>query len=117
MAEMQPAEVPQDLWAAFDAGEDACWNVEGHDANWMECCRRTGLAAALKLHEQQLRERTAAHIDTAVRAGMVLGLEDAELYGAPGIERINEWADWIRDQVLGVVEGSSEDGSKEAGER
>lgn len=63
MAEMQPAEVPAELWAVFDAGEDACWSVEGHDANWLDCCRKAGLAAALKLHEQQVRASVTAELE------------------------------------------------------
>jgi len=51
----QTDELPDELWRAYDEGEDACWSQPDHAPAYAQCCRRTGLAAALKLHEQQLR--------------------------------------------------------------
>ncbi|MGW6912519.1 hypothetical protein ACWGB8_01655 [Kitasatospora sp. NPDC054939] len=50
--------------------------------------------------QQPLRQR----IDAAIRPTMLIGLQDAELYDEPGRERIGEWADWITNAVLAVVE-------------
>jgi hypothetical protein len=50
--------------------------------------------------EQQLAERIAEHI----RPRMLIGLQDAELYDAPGTERINEWATSIANWAAEVVQ-------------
>lgn len=38
-------------------------------------------------------------IEAKVRPAMLLGLQDAELYGEPGAQRIGEWVDWIADTL------------------
>lgn len=43
-------------------------------------------------------------IDAAIRPNMLFGLQDAELDGPGGTQRINEWADWITGAVVGVLE-------------
>lgn len=45
-----------------------------------------------------LRDQIAA----AIRPTMLIGLQDAELDGPSGTQRINEWVDWIADAVLAV---------------
>lgn len=45
-----------------------------------------------------------ARIDAAIRPNMLVGLQDAELDGAGGRKRINEWADWISRQVADLVQ-------------
>ncbi|MCP3820098.1 DUF6085 family protein [Streptomyces sp. A3M-1-3] len=45
-----------------------------------------------------LREQVAA----AIRPNMLFGLQDAELDGPGGTQRINEWVDWIATAVLAV---------------
>jgi hypothetical protein len=45
-----------------------------------------------------LRDQYAA----AIRPTMLLGLQDAELDGVGGAQRINEWADWIAKTVAAV---------------
>lgn len=47
-----------------------------------------------------LRQR----IDDAIRPTMLLGLQDAELFDAPGAERIGEWADWISNKVAELLQ-------------
>ena len=47
-----------------------------------------------------LRQR----IDDAIRPNMLLGLQGAELFDAPGTERIGEWADWISQTVAELIE-------------
>ncbi|MEV6208239.1 hypothetical protein [Kitasatospora sp. NPDC051914] len=42
-------------------------------------------------------------IADAIRPAMLNGLQGAELIGAPGIERINEWVDWIAAVIAGEV--------------
>ncbi|MFT9821202.1 hypothetical protein [Lysinibacillus sp. NPDC056185] len=42
-----------------------------------------------------LREQYAA----AIRPAMLLGLQDAELDGEGGTQRINEWVDWIAEKI------------------
>ncbi|MFF4341173.1 hypothetical protein ACFY00_14700 [Kitasatospora sp. NPDC001540] len=42
-------------------------------------------------------------IADAIRPAMLNGLQDAELIGAPGTGRINEWVDWIAAVVVGQV--------------
>ncbi|MFI7096751.1 hypothetical protein [Streptomyces lydicus] len=46
-----------------------------------------------------LRQR----IDDAIRPTMLLGLQGAELFDAPGAERIGEWADWISKTVTELL--------------
>ena len=48
---------------------------------------------------EDLRQR----IDAAIRPTMLLGLQDAELFDAPGAERIGEWADWISKTVAELI--------------
>lgn len=52
----------------------------------------------------QGRTELRSRLDTAIRPNMLLGLQDAELDGPGGTQRINEWADWIVDTVLQVLE-------------
>lgn len=65
-------------------------------------CHGTGKAggstAATPATPGSLRDR----IDRAIRPIMVLGLQDAELDGPGGTQRINEWADWITETVTTV---------------
>ncbi|WP_371494572.1 hypothetical protein OG871_05485 [Kitasatospora sp. NBC_00374] len=42
-------------------------------------------------------------IADAIRPAMLNGLQDAELIGNPGTERINEWVDWIAAVIAGQV--------------
>ncbi|AUG81967.1 hypothetical protein CFP65_7386 [Kitasatospora sp. MMS16-BH015] len=44
-------------------------------------------------------------IADAIRPAMLDGLQDAELIGAPGAVRINQWVDWIAAVVAGHVVG------------
>jgi hypothetical protein len=46
----------------------------------------------------------AERIDAAIRQNMLIGLQDAELYDAPGRERIGEWVDWIAQRVAETVQ-------------
>lgn len=65
MAEMQSAEVPKaphEIFLAYTDAEAHCWGRPEHGIRYAACCRQAGLAAALKLHEQQLRERIAAEL-------------------------------------------------------
>lgn len=52
-----------------------------------------------------------ARIDAAIRPIMLIGLQDAQLDGPGGTQRINEWADWISEQAAGVVEALQPAGS------
>lgn len=45
-----------------------------------------------------VRERYAA----AIRPNMLMGLQDAELDGPGGTQRINEWVDWIAKELAEV---------------
>lgn len=49
--------------------------------------------------QDDLRQR----IDAAIRPNMLFGLQDAELYGEGGAERIGEWVTWITDAVVTVL--------------
>ncbi|MFG2819902.1 hypothetical protein ACGFX4_10795 [Kitasatospora sp. NPDC048365] len=42
-------------------------------------------------------------IADTIRPAMLHGLQDAELIGGPGTERINQWVDWIAAVVAGQV--------------
>ncbi|GAA2796824.1 hypothetical protein GCM10010441_22580 [Kitasatospora paracochleata] len=42
-------------------------------------------------------------IADAIRPAMLNGLQDAQLIGAAGAERINQWVDWIAAVVAGHV--------------
>ncbi|PBC71123.1 hypothetical protein BX265_5703 [Streptomyces sp. TLI_235] len=42
-------------------------------------------------------------IADAIRPAMLNGLQDADLIGAPGAERINQWVDWIAAVIAGHV--------------
>lgn len=55
-------------------------------------------AAASLVAPGSLRDR----IDHAIRPVMALGLQDAELDGPGGTQRINEWADWTTETVMTV---------------
>lgn len=46
--------------------------------------------------------RTA--IGKAIRPTMLIGLQDADLSGPGGTQRINEWADWITDALVPMFE-------------
>ncbi|MFF8784770.1 hypothetical protein [Streptomyces sp. NPDC015125] len=48
----------------------------------------------------ELRQRIA----DAIRPTMLMGLQDAELFDAPGAERIGEWVDWISNKVTEVLQ-------------
>ncbi|MBH1939142.1 hypothetical protein I5Q34_33620 [Streptomyces sp. AV19] len=39
-------------------------------------------------------------LDHRIRTVTLLGLDNAELIGEPGQQRVGEWADWILDTVL-----------------
>lgn len=42
-------------------------------------------------------------IDKAIRPTLLIGLQDADLSGPGGTQRINEWADWIADTLVPLV--------------
>ena len=43
-------------------------------------------------------------IDAAIRPTMLIGLQNAELHGAHGQERVGEWVDWISRQMAELVQ-------------
>ncbi len=45
----------------------------------------------------------AQQIAAVIRPSMLAGLQDAELLGPAGTQRINEWADWIAEVVAQAV--------------
>lgn len=60
---MTPADVPEDYVRAYDDGTAHCWGRPDHGIRLLDCCRREGLAAALTLHEQQIRTAIADRLD------------------------------------------------------
>lgn len=46
----------------------------------------------------------AERIDAAIRPTMLLGLQDAELDGPGGTQRIGEWVDWIAARVAETLQ-------------
>ena len=51
---MNAADVPDEIFLAYDAAESACWGHPDHGLRYAQCCRLAGLAAALPLYAQQL---------------------------------------------------------------
>ncbi|WP_441247855.1 hypothetical protein [Kitasatospora sp. McL0602] len=45
----------------------------------------------------------AQQIAATIRPAMLNGLQDAELHGPVGTQRINEWADWIAEAVAQTI--------------
>lgn len=59
----------QDLYFPFTGALDTCYGEHDDDSDgYRECCMRAGLAYALKLHERQVRAKTATERDGDVRA-------------------------------------------------
>jgi hypothetical protein len=52
--------------------------------------------------QQPAPEQQRARYGAAIRPNMLLGLQDADLSGTGGTQRINEWADWIADTLATV---------------
>ncbi len=59
--------------------------------------------------DAELRQR----IETAIGPTMRIGLQDAELDGPGGAQRIGEWVDWIADRLLPVVATERADAVRE----
>ena len=62
MAEMDPADVPEDYVRACDDATAHCWGHPDHGIRLPDCCRRAGLAAVLPLHENEVRRAIAAEL-------------------------------------------------------
>ncbi|MDH6576849.1 hypothetical protein [Kitasatospora sp. MAP5-34] len=45
----------------------------------------------------------AQQIAAVIRPAMLTGLQEAELLGPVGTQRINEWADWISEAIAQAV--------------
>ncbi|MFJ4988820.1 hypothetical protein ACIP9H_34090 [Streptomyces sp. NPDC088732] len=92
--------------------------VNAFDAVWAGVGRRHALMAAARAAQEQHgapapAAETAAPIptrddgmraqyDAAIRPVMLLGLQDADLSGPGGTERIGQWAEFITNTVAGI---------------
>jgi hypothetical protein len=47
-------------------------------------------------------------IDDAIRPTLLIGLQDADLSGPGGTERIGEWADWIATTAAAAAQQAAE---------
>jgi hypothetical protein len=63
-----------------------------------------GTVSCTRPAPDSLREQYAA----AIRPNMLMGLQDAELDGPGGTQRINEWVDWIAKELAEVRDGELE---------
>jgi len=54
-----------DLYWPFTGAADTCYLTHDNGDGYRECCMRAGLAYALKLREQQIREQFALDLESA----------------------------------------------------
>ena len=54
--------------------------------------------------DQDRSEERRKLIADNIRPTMLIGLQDAELHGEPGTQRIGEWIDWIAGQLAPLWE-------------
>lgn len=89
------------ITCALLAGHADPTHDDGNGLSWQGPPLPPGTPAVVQ--PEELLDAVRTRFAKSIKPNMLFALEDAELYGEPGKQRISEWADWIETEVLAAL--------------